>query len=75
MSDLNEGRRRHNALAAELVHYGILLQYTAGIAEAHHYLKEHGIPLHVIDRVLSTTGAPHRLQCGIGHVIDRRQRK
>jgi 3-hydroxyisobutyrate dehydrogenase-like beta-hydroxyacid dehydrogenase len=72
MADMGEGTRRHNVLAAELVHYGIYLQYTAGLAEAQHYMTEHGIPSDVIERVLSTTGAPRRHHYALAHIVDRR---
>jgi len=73
MDDLIESSRRQNDRAAQIVQYGLSLQFTAGANEAKRYLIDHGIPIHVIERVLSQVGAPHRSCQAVKGYRDRRE--
>jgi len=72
MDDLVESMRRQNDRAAQIVQYGLSLQFIAGANEAKRYLTDNGIPIHVIERVLSMPGAPRRSDHGARNSHNRR---
>jgi hypothetical protein len=73
MSDFDESTRRQNDRTAQIIQYGITLQFIAGAQEARRYLKDHGIPVHVIERVLSMGAAARHSHNGVVS-NDRRQK-
>jgi diphthamide synthase subunit DPH2 len=72
MTEVMDETRRRNAMTAEVVKYATTLQFIAGTEEAKRYMVERGVPLHVIERVLSPTWAPRRLPCSARSSLDRR---
>lgn len=74
MDEVSESTRRQNYRTAQIVQWAISLQFTAGAEEAKRYLAECGISIHVIERVLSSTGAPRRPPCGAIYPQDRRHK-
>jgi hypothetical protein len=64
MDDACKMLRRHDHQAAQVVQSGVMIQFLAGTLEAECYLLDKGIPVHVVERVLSETGAPRRSDVG-----------